>query len=98
MMKAKICLETMWISNDFVLNLRDYRENERLDRYDLASADGEEFEQMDMTTRQLVEAKLKRRDRERARLEGRLPPAFLDDGLLLFFWKKPTFLYRGRRR
>ena len=35
---------------------------------------------MDQTTRQLVEEKLRRRDRELARLEGRLPPAFLDDG------------------
>ncbi len=36
---------------------------------------------MDNETRQLVEAKLKRRDRELARLEGRLPPAYLDDGM-----------------
>ncbi|KAI8997949.1 MCM2/3/5 family-domain-containing protein [Gaertneriomyces semiglobifer] len=34
---------------------------------------------MDMETRQLVEAKLRRRDREEARREGRLPAAYMDD-------------------
>jgi hypothetical protein len=36
---------------------------------------------MDPETRQLVEAKLRRRDRENARLHGYLPAAFLDEGM-----------------
>jgi DNA replication licensing factor MCM2 len=63
-----------------IVGFRDYKENERQDRYDMESADDEDYDSIDMETRQLVEAKLRRRDRERARLEGRLPPAFLDDG------------------
>lgn len=63
------------------LNFRDYRENERLDRYELEEeVEQEEYEAMDMETRQLVEAKLRRRDREQARREGRLPAAYMDDG------------------
>jgi hypothetical protein len=58
----------------------DYRENTKLDRYDVdRGVDEEEVEAMDMTTRQLVEAKLRRRDRENARNAG-LAGAFLDEG------------------
>ncbi|KAJ3078307.1 hypothetical protein HK102_004594, partial [Quaeritorhiza haematococci] len=58
---------------------RDYRENERLDQYDIDNLDDGDYESMDAETRQLVEEKLRRRDREQARLEGRLPAAFMDD-------------------
>ena len=59
---------------------RDYRENDRLDRYDDRDLDDENaFSDLDGDTRALVEAKLRRRDREVARREGRLPAAFLDE-------------------
>ncbi|KAI8826242.1 MCM2/3/5 family-domain-containing protein [Fimicolochytrium jonesii] len=59
---------------------RDYRENVRLDRYEIDdAAEAEELDAMDLETRQLVEAKLRRRDREAARREGRLPAAYMDD-------------------
>lgn len=38
-----------------------------------------DYDGIDESTRQLVEAKLRRRDREAARREGRLPAAFMDD-------------------
>ncbi|KAJ3172040.1 MCM DNA helicase complex subunit [Geranomyces variabilis] len=58
----------------------DYRDNVRLDRYEVeADIDEEEFNAMDMETRQLVEAKLRRRDREQARRDGTLPAAFMDE-------------------
>ncbi|KAJ3175281.1 MCM DNA helicase complex subunit [Geranomyces variabilis] len=58
----------------------DYRDNIRLDRYEVeADIDEEEFNALDMETRQLVEAKLRRRDREQARRDGTLPAAFMDE-------------------
>ncbi len=67
------------------LQNRDYKENEKLDRYDNDSADEDDFDAMDAETRQLVEAKLRRRDREKARLEGRLPAAYIDDGMVFLY-------------
>ncbi|TPX64282.1 hypothetical protein SpCBS45565_g06016 [Spizellomyces sp. 'palustris'] len=58
----------------------DYRENIRLDRYEIdEELENEDFENMDMETRRLVEAKLRRRDREEARRDGRLPAAYMDE-------------------
>ncbi|KAH9248693.1 hypothetical protein BASA81_013627 [Batrachochytrium salamandrivorans] len=58
----------------------DYRENLRLDHYEVESAvDEEDFADMSREDRLVAEARMRRRDREMARLEGRLPAAFLDD-------------------
>ncbi|KAJ8324432.1 MCM DNA helicase complex subunit [Batrachochytrium dendrobatidis] len=58
----------------------DYRENVRLDHYEVESVvDEEEYDTMNREDRLVAEAKMRRRDRELARLEGRLPAAFLDD-------------------
>ncbi|KAJ3369255.1 MCM DNA helicase complex subunit [Kappamyces sp. JEL0680] len=53
----------------------DYRENLAQDYYEAESADEEEYEAMDRDNRRVVEAQLRRRDRE----QGRMPAAFLDD-------------------
>ncbi|KAJ3020773.1 MCM DNA helicase complex subunit [Thoreauomyces humboldtii] len=59
---------------------RDYQDNVRLDRYEVSEeVDQETFDSMDAETRQLVEAKLRRRDREQARRDGTLPAAYMDD-------------------
>ncbi|KAJ3127298.1 MCM DNA helicase complex subunit, partial [Irineochytrium annulatum] len=60
---------------------KDYQENERLDRYDneAEEVDDEFYDAMEPEQRALAEARMGRRDRERARLEGRLPAAFMDD-------------------
>ncbi|KAG5462769.1 MAG: mini-chromosome maintenance protein 2-domain-containing protein, partial [Olpidium bornovanus] len=60
--------------------LKDYRENPDKDVYEGGDIDDEEYEAMDVADRMAVEAKLRRRDKETARREGRLPAAFLDDG------------------
>ncbi|KAL2913170.1 MCM DNA helicase complex subunit [Polyrhizophydium stewartii] len=57
----------------------DYRENARLDNYELESVDEEEYDAMDRDARLVAEAKMRRRDREEARLAGQLPEAFLDE-------------------
>jgi DNA replication licensing factor MCM2 len=57
---------------------RDYRARPEQDLYDLDNLDDEDYDQMDATTRLLVEEKLKRRDRDRLRQEGRGPSAFWD--------------------
>ncbi|KAJ3033682.1 MCM DNA helicase complex subunit [Rhizophlyctis rosea] len=58
----------------------DYRENVRLDRYEIDEEAEQEMDiGMDMETRQLVDAKLRRRDREQAMRDGRLPAAYMDD-------------------
>ena len=77
-----------------MINKSDYNENTALDRYDVGSVDGEEYGMMEAETRQLVEAKLRRRDREQARLHGFLPAAFLDEGMVSCM----KFIIRGRRR
>jgi uncharacterized protein with von Willebrand factor type A (vWA) domain len=68
------------ITNDIlkISNFRDYRENPDQDFYEQESADEEEdMVEMSRDARRVVEAKLRRRDRE----QGRLPAAFLDDGM-----------------
>ncbi|KNE57266.1 hypothetical protein AMAG_02999 [Allomyces macrogynus ATCC 38327] len=54
---------------------RDYREHDRLDRYDAVDLDDEEYAQMDAGQRAEVERMMRRRDA----LEGRLPMPFMDD-------------------
>lgn len=59
------------------INNSDYREKLHLDHYEVESADGEEYGNLDRDTRLLAEAKMRRRDRE----AGRIPDAFLDEGM-----------------
>jgi len=53
----------------------DYKENEKLDRYDDHDIDNEEYEELDAYERARIEREMRKRDV----LEGRLPDAFLDD-------------------
>ncbi|KAJ3049917.1 MCM DNA helicase complex subunit [Rhizophlyctis rosea] len=58
----------------------DYRENPQQDFYEHDEiAEQEDGGAMDPEARQLAEFKMRRRDREQAIREGRLPPAFGDD-------------------
>ena len=45
--------------------------------------DDQEYGDMSMDARLIAEEKMRRRDREKARREGRLPAAFMDAGLYL---------------
>ncbi len=56
----------------------------RLDNYNLSDVDDEVYEGMDLGTRALVEAKLKKRDKKLARQKG-LPLAFMDEQEPLVF-------------
>ncbi|KAI8322871.1 MCM-domain-containing protein [Martensiomyces pterosporus] len=60
---------------------RDYRFNEKLDRYDEDMLDETEFASMDPSERARVEARLRRRDFEEGRGEpkSRIPLAFMQD-------------------
>lgn len=58
---------------------KDYRENARKDHYESDDIDDNEYNELDIGERAIVDAKLNRRDREKARLEGHLPAAFIDD-------------------
>lgn len=58
---------------------RDYRENPKKDQYEnIGIDDDSNLHELDIGERAVIDAKLKRRDRERARLEGHLPAAFMD--------------------
>ncbi|KAG9301270.1 hypothetical protein G9A89_012653 [Geosiphon pyriformis] len=58
---------------------KDYKENPRFDKYDAASADEEDFDPIDISTRRLVDSQLNRRDAERYTISGRMP---VDYGLI----------------
>ncbi|KAJ3095704.1 MCM DNA helicase complex subunit, partial [Phlyctochytrium planicorne] len=60
---------------------RDYAERPEQDVYEAENIDDEDYEALDPQARALAEARMRRRDREQARREGRLPAAYLDDGL-----------------
>ncbi|OZJ03093.1 hypothetical protein BZG36_03914 [Bifiguratus adelaidae] len=57
----------------------DYKENVKLDHYDIDDIDDDEYDDLDIETRRAVEARLNRRDRMIARRTGRVPDALLDD-------------------
>eukprot|EP00743_Colponemidia_sp_Colp-15_P001012 GILK01001118.1.p1 GENE.GILK01001118.1~~GILK01001118.1.p1 ORF type:complete len:891 (+),score=144.69 GILK01001118.1:49-2721(+) len=57
----------------------DYKAIPELDVYDDVDMDNQEYDDMDVDTRLRVEAKLARRDREKAKREGRLPAALMED-------------------
>ena len=60
---------------------RDYRRNAILDEYDPTAVDDEgDYGTMDPAARRAAEARMRQRDRQEARLAGRLPAAFVDDG------------------
>ncbi|KAJ1566043.1 MCM DNA helicase complex subunit [Nowakowskiella sp. JEL0078] len=71
---------------------RDYRANEQLDQYDTQDLDEQNYDDLDADARQIAEAKMRRRDREQARQEGRLAAAFMDDGLCLHVYEIPKFV------
>jgi DNA replication licensing factor MCM2 len=54
---------------------KDYRYDERLDRYDAAMLDETAYQVMDHTARRAAEEVLRRREKERQRGEGRVPMA-----------------------
>ncbi|KAJ3206732.1 MCM DNA helicase complex subunit [Dinochytrium kinnereticum] len=58
---------------------RDYQERPEQDVYEAEDVDDEDYDVLDPEARALAEARMRRRDREAARREGRLPPAYLDD-------------------
>ncbi|KAJ3328634.1 MCM DNA helicase complex subunit [Blyttiomyces sp. JEL0837] len=58
---------------------KDYKQNPELDRFDERDIDDEDYDEMDPEARLIAEERMRRRDREQARREGRLPAAFLDD-------------------
>ncbi|ORX54733.1 hypothetical protein BCR36DRAFT_10722 [Piromyces finnis] len=57
---------------------KDYRENAKKDHYEAVDIDDNEYNELDIGERAIVDAKLNKRDREKARLEGHLPAAFID--------------------
>ncbi|KAJ3405172.1 MCM DNA helicase complex subunit, partial [Chytridiales sp. JEL 0842] len=57
----------------------DYKENSQLDRMDSSDIDDQDYEALNADARLIAEEKMRRRDREQARREGRLPAAFMDD-------------------
>lgn len=64
------------------MNLRsahsDYRPNDRLDNYNALELDENAQSELSIADRLAVDHLLDRRDRQRARAEGRVPAAFLD--------------------
>ncbi|KAI8057837.1 MCM-domain-containing protein [Syncephalis plumigaleata] len=57
----------------------DYQENTRLDRYDIAELDTQDYDIMDAADRHAAEAVMARRDAEQRRVDGRVPAAFIMD-------------------
>lgn len=57
---------------------RDYQANPQLDRYEERGLDEEDYDPLDLATRNAVDAQLRRRDVEIRRREGRLANAFMD--------------------
>ncbi len=57
----------------------DYRAIPELDRYDAKGLDSSEYENIDEDARRRAERLMRKRDRERARREGRVPAAFEDE-------------------
>jgi DNA replication licensing factor MCM2 len=62
------------------LSFSDYKESDLRDRYEEEDIDDEDYGNMSAEARLIAEERMRRRDREQARREGRLPAAFMDDG------------------
>mmetsp|Transcript_9857 Transcript_9857/g.24280 ORF Transcript_9857/g.24280 Transcript_9857/m.24280 type:complete len:895 (+) Transcript_9857:158-2842(+) len=58
---------------------RDYRAIPELDKYDEKMLDSGDYDQIDLDERRKADREMNKRDRERARREGRVPRAFEDD-------------------
>ncbi|KAJ3113955.1 MCM DNA helicase complex subunit [Phlyctochytrium bullatum] len=57
---------------------RDYLERPEQDIYEAENIDDEDYDPLDPEARAIAEARMRRRDREEARRDGRLPGAYLD--------------------
>ncbi|KAI9592406.1 MCM-domain-containing protein [Syncephalis fuscata] len=57
----------------------DYRQNARLDDYDIDELDTQDYDTMDVSDRHAAEAIMSRRDAEQRRIDGRVPAAFIMD-------------------
>ncbi|KAG2218110.1 hypothetical protein INT45_002360, partial [Circinella minor] len=75
---------------------RDYARNPEMDRYEERGIDNEQYDPLDLATRNQIDAQLSRRDAEIRRREGRIAGAFLDD--LDDEGDQPVLTTRPRRR
>jgi hypothetical protein len=55
----------------------DYRPNDKMDRYSEKDLDDAPFSELSLADRMEVDAMLNQRDRVKARLDGRIPGAFI---------------------